>query len=263
MVGECPGRQPVPPVTHGRGDVLFHLVLGGRGGIAPRQRNEGRFTFGQAGPAVAAGPRETEPEAADHRQRRLAVRRLDGEGAVAVTAVVPLTDGCAIVEQRYAIGDDLDVAGGAGRRTQEDTDSRRIRGCPPVPGAPGAVIHLADDHEIPHDEPARRGMPGRLDHHRAGYVAAVMRNDGVRRSEAERTGRAVEQRPEHTRRVGTGQAEPFHGSVGRDQTAVLAIRKEGILGDRRKRAHDRVLLLLARETNSVGQSVTDQPLVRQ
>ena len=59
---------------------------------------------------------------------------------------------------------------------------------------------------------------------------------------------AVQERPEHTRGIGSGQAQPFDRPVRRDQAALLAIRQESIISNRRERAH-RYLTSRGRERN--------------
>ena len=90
---------------------------------------------------------------------------------------------------------------------------------------------------------------------RAGNVPAVMGDRSVGGPEPERPGRTVEQGAEHAGRVGTGEAEPFDGSVRRDQAAVLAVGEKGVVGDRGKVAHG--LRILARRWQSA-----DGPLHR-
>ena len=68
-----------------------------------------------------------------------------------------------------------------------------------------------------------------------GLVAAAGRHVDAVGSEPERAGAAVEQRAEHARAVEARQAQPLDRAVGRDQRAGVAVREEGVVGDRRER----------------------------
>src|SRR5208283_4823599 len=71
---------------------------------------------------------------------------------------------------------------------------------------------------------------------------AVMRHLGTGRAEPELPRGPVQQRPEHTRRVGARQAQPLDRAVRRDQAALLAVGQEGIVRNGRKSAHRPVTL---------------------
>ena len=85
--------------------------------------------------------------------------------------------------------------------------------------------------------PSGRGLPGRFQHHRPRDIPAMLGHVGVAGAEPERARGPVQQRTEHTRRVGAGQAQPFERAVRRNQAALLAIGQESVIGNGRKRAH--------------------------
>ena len=163
--------------------------------------------------------------------------------AVPVAVVGPLTGRGAVVEQRDAGRVDLHPAGDALCRAEKDPGRRRVGRRPPVPRTPRPAGHLAHDQEIVHHEPTGGSVPGGLDHHGAGNVPTVMGNGRVGGSKPERTGAPIEQGPEDAGRVRSGQAQPLDRSVRGDEAIVLAVGKEGVLGDRGKITHCRVLLV--------------------
>ncbi len=102
---------------------------------------------------------------------------------------------------------------------------------------PRIVLRLADDQQVMHGHPSRGGLPRRLQHHRPRDVPPVLRDVGVARAEPERTSGPVQQRREHTRRVGAWQAQPLDRPVRCDQAILLTIRQQSVLGNGRKHAH--------------------------
>ena len=237
MVGEGAGGQPVPPEGDGRLDVLVRLVLDRRGGASPRHGNEALLAFVEAGASIASSPGDAQPEAAHHRQLQLSVRSLHHDGPVALPVVVPPTGLRSVVEHRCAHGVDLDPSGEAPGSAQQDTGGGLVGGRPSIVGATLPAFNLTDHQEILDDKPPGGCVPGRLEHHRARHVAALVGNEGVRGPEAEGASRAVEQGAEDTGRVRSGQAQPFDRSVGCDQTIVFAVGEECVVGDRREVAH--------------------------
>ena len=98
------------------------------------------------------------------------------------------------------------------------------------------MVPRPDQEHVAHDDPAARRAPARLEDVRARQVAARGRHLDVGRPEPEPAGVAVEDRPEHARRVEARQAEPLDVAVRRHERAGLAVRQEAVLGDRRERA---------------------------
>jgi hypothetical protein len=87
----------------------------------------------------------------------------------------------------------------------------------------------AHHQEVVYDRPAAGCMPGRLQHHRAWDVSALLRHHIPGRTKPELSGGPVKQRPEDARRVGAGQARPLDGAVRSDQAALLAVGQESIV----------------------------------
>ena len=101
------------------------------------------------------------------------------------------------------------------------------------PVAPAVAAHGVDEQGVADDHPARLGRPGRLDHVRAGLVAARHR-DPLVGGEAQRPGGPVEQRPEDARRVEPRQAQPLDRAVGGEQGPGLAVGEEPVGADPRE-----------------------------
>ena len=138
----------------------------------------------------------------------------------------------AVAEARHALHVEGDLAVDAGHRPQQRVIGLvfgRAAGCAVAVGDP-----LADRQRVVDHDPAGVGDPGRLDHQRAGLVAAADRDDDVARPQAEVAGVAVEQRAEGARRVEAGEAEPLDRAVVGDEGGGVAIGEEPVAADRRK-----------------------------
>ena len=99
-----------------------------------------------------------------------------------------------------------------------------------------------EDQRIPDDHPPRGGLPGRRQHVRAGLVDPGGWHVDAEWPEPERAGLAVEQAAEHAGCVEARHAQPVDRPVRCDQGAGVAVRQEGVLGDRRERGgHRRAL----------------------
>src|SRR5262245_42885050 len=143
----------------------------------------------------------------------------------------------AVAECGVAIHDQLDLAVDAADGPQQDVLSLVVRGRTPVPvGSLVLVVPRADQQGIPDDDPAALRRPTRLQDHRPGQIAARSRHSRIRGPEAEAAGVAVEHRPEHAGRVDTGEAQPLHVAARCDQRRGVAVREEGVVRDRGKRA---------------------------
>ena len=234
MVGEGAVGEPVPPVGDGRGELLLRLVDVGGAVAGPRQRDEGRLTLVQGRAAVAAGPDGAETDGRVHGEDGVADRGADRHGLVAVALVVPHPGLDPVLEDRDHVGHDLDVALDAGRQPQEGARRRGVARGAAVVRSPGPVGHGLDHQEVLDEQPSRRGVPGRLQHHGPGHVAPMVRHEGAGGTEAEVAGRAVQEGAEDARGVRPREAQPLDGAVRGDETAGLAVRDEPIVGDRWK-----------------------------
>ena len=235
VVGERGHAHPLAPEVLGLRELAERLVDGVRSVAAPRERDERGLTVFERGPAVAAGTEDPERERALHRELDTLVG--DDELVVALAVVAPSAGGARVVEHGDAVGDDLDPAAEARRDPQQRPLRGRVAGYPADVGAAVADVGRAHDEHVLHGQPAGGRVPGRLQHHRPGHVAAGVRHHRVRRAEAERARGAVEQCPEHARRVRAGEAQPLDRAVGGDERAHLAVGEERVLGDRGEDAH--------------------------
>src|SRR5262245_38236338 len=81
-------------------------------------------------------------------------------------------------------------------------------------------------------QPAVTAVPTRAEHIAAGIVNPPGRDIDAVRGEPERPGAAIEEAAEDTGRVECGYAQPVHGAVRCDECTGVAVRQEGIVGDR-------------------------------
>ena len=255
MVGECAVGQPVSPV----GDRCCELLLGlvdVSGLVAgPGHRDEGRLPLLEGRAAVAAGADGTQTDGRRDGQHRVTDRRTHRHGLVAVSLVVPHSGLGPVLEHGHHIGDHLDVALDAGGQPQQGSGCSGVPGRPAVIASPHAVTDRLHHEEVFDDQPPRRGVPRRLEHHGARHIAPVVRHERPRGPEPKVAGRAVEEGAEHTGRVRPGQAQPLDRSVRSNKTAVLAVREEPVVGDGGKALGHRLDRLLTHIPNA-----TDFPL---
>ena len=156
---------------------------------------------------------------------------------VAVAVVLPAGGRPAVVERRLAVEVDLDLAVHAAHDAQQHVVGVVVRGRPAVGVRPLLlVMPRADQQHVADDDPAAGRVPARLQDHRARQVAPRGRHLDAVGADPEHAGIAVQDRPEHARRVEPRQAHPLDVAARRHQRARLAIREEGVVRDRRKRA---------------------------
>jgi len=146
----------------------------------------------------------------------------------------PLGRLAAVVEDGLADEFDLDASRDALDRADEQVIRVVVGGragvrCDRV--FPGRRAHR---QRVPDDDPAVRGLPGRLEHVRPWLVDDGGRMIDPERCEAEEAGLAVEQAAEDARRVERGHAEPVDRSVGRHERPCVAVREERVVRDRRE-----------------------------
>ncbi len=202
--------------------------------LGPRQGDERLVAVVQRRAHEGVAALEPEPQVGV--QAQLEIRDLRGgrrRHVVALGGVGPLDPVPAVVELGIAVDRHLDRAVDAADRPQQDVVGVVVVRCAPVRLGPfGLVVPAADQQDVPHDHPARPGLPGRLEDHRAGHVAACRRDLHARRRDAEVPGVAVEHRAEDRRAVHAGQAHPLDGAPGGDEGRDLAVREEPVVPDR-------------------------------
>ena len=237
MVGQAGHAQPFTP-ERGRGAQLGErLFVAGRRLRTPGQRREGMFSLMQDGVPVAARPGQRQPQIGREVQfgpvawpPRDAVR-------VILALVAPGSGGRAVVVQRKAVEQQLRPAFDAGHGAHQHALGDPVAGHPPVAVAARAAAPWPDHQRVGDDEPARAGVPRRLQDHGAGDIAPLARVLHVRGAEPEHAGRAVEQRAEDARGVRPRHAQPFDLPARGNQGVGLAVREEGIGVDVGEHAH--------------------------
>jgi hypothetical protein len=198
-------------------------------------------------PAAAAGPSRADPRAPGSGRSSAGPaaprRRCDLSAPVRLPRVAPDAAFAAVVERRLALEHELDRSAHAPHRPQQHPLGLMIGRRAAMGAVAGRVVApRADEHDVAHDRPARRGVSGRLEHDRTRQIAPIRRYRDIRRAQAKPSRVPVEDRREDTRAVHSRQAHPLHAAARRDQRAHLAIRDEPVVGDRREPApaHRRV-----------------------
>jgi hypothetical protein len=120
----------------------------------------------------------------------------------------PLGGGAAVVEDRLAHELDLDVAVDTFDDPDEHVVGVVVRRRAGVRRDRVLVVPRADRQRVANGNPARGRLPRRLEHVRAGHIGHRRWVDDAERAKAEEAGLAVEQAPEHARRVEARNAEP-------------------------------------------------------
>ena len=204
----------------------------------------------EGGPDVAAGTNFAELKAGVQPEGHVPIGLAHRHRVVAVPVVAPGAWCGPVAEHRQARRHDVDLPRDAGGSAQDRPDPGADPGDPLVASTPPLVAYRPDDEHVVDDQPPRRSMPRRLQHHRPRYIPAMVGHMGTERAKPEAPRVPVQQRAEHTRRVRPGQAEPLDRTVRRHQTVVLAIRQEPVVRDRRKGTHRRCSIRLRSSGNS-------------
>ncbi len=242
VVGKLADAQPVSPVGHGGEHVLVDLLLALRQVVRPGQGDERRLAGGQGGPAIAAATDDAQLDPAHQLDDRISRRRLSHRHRVPIAVVSPPSRLGAILEVGHAVDEHFDLLPDTRGHARQGSARRRVPGRPAVVRT--ALLGAADRshcHEIGDQQPTGRCMPGGLENHRARNVTTMVGHVDVRRPQAKRPSRSIEERSEDAGRVRSGEAQPFDGPVGGNQAVVLAIGQECVLADRRERVHGKLL----------------------
>ena len=238
MIGDLGRGQPVTPEIDRGVQRGGRLLLAGRDlRIAPRQHHKRRLALGERGAAVGARTHHAQLDAARQLQLHVPLFGGDRHRVIPVALVAPRSASGPVIEQRGTVHHDLNVAADTRRDPHQGTDRAGIGRRPPVVRPPRRVFGRAHRQEILDDHPPRRRLPRGFQHHRPRHIPPVLRNLGIAGTEPEQTSRPVQKRREHTRGIRAGQAQPLDRPIGRDQAALLTIRQQPILGNRRKIAH--------------------------
>ncbi len=200
MIGKLPSAQPISPVLYGRLHVLQRRLSVFGWVLTPRKRDEPCFAFLERRARVRTSSQLCKAKAARHSQRGIASWRLDEHGVVPITVVGPLAPLHSVVEQGEAVDDHLDHPVDASSSPQESADGSGVRRCSPVARPTRRLIRDRSDHEqVLHDQPSRRSVPRRLQHHRARNVPPLMGHTSVGRTKPKGPSGSVQQSAEDTR----------------------------------------------------------------
>ncbi len=149
----------------------------------------------------------------------------------------------AIVEHGLADQLDLDFAVEAQDRAHQHVIGVVVGGGPCMRRDLVLAVPRAHREGVANHDPAGRRLPGRQQDVGARLVEHAGRVVDAERPEPEGARLSVEQRAEHARRVEARHAQPVDCPVGRHQRARVAVREEGVVGDRREwRGGGRALL---------------------
>jgi hypothetical protein len=235
MVRDAGATEPGPPVANGRIDTRDGVVdvRRRRAAFGPRERGVGPL-------ATLQRPARTHAVVLDaERQVRLEPDGLPGSGRIGRMTVVaderPACGRASVVERRLAHELDFDTSLEALDRADEHVLRVVVGWRTSVRRDPVLVIPRAHRQRVTNDDPAARRLPRRLDHVRARHVVALGRVVDSERAEAEEARLAVDQAPEHARRVERRRTEPVDRAVGRHERTGVAVRDERVVGDRRER----------------------------
>ena len=140
-----------------------------------------------------------------------------------------------VVERRFAHHLDLDRAGQADRRADEQVLGIVVGGRSRVRRRVVGSRPRAHRQCLPDLEPSARRVPGGHEHVRPRLVGASGRHVDAVRREPEVAGATVEEAAEHARAVEPRHAQPVDGPVGCHQGTGVAVGEERVLRDRRER----------------------------
>ena len=156
-----------------------------------------------------------------------------------IVAQRPLPGSAAVVERGLAHELDLDAAVDARDGPHEHVLGVLVGRRSRVRGDRVLAAARAHHERVAHDRPPTRGLP--RSHQRVGprLVGPAAGHVDPERTETERTGPPVEQRPEHARRVKTRDAQPVDRAVGRHERARMTVGEECVVGDRGERRRRR------------------------
>ncbi len=234
VVGQARAAQPPAPVTGGRAQPLQSLVGGLRPAqvFGPRQRAEQLLALLERVP-------RTRPVALDA-DRHVGVEpdRQSCTGGVHHVAVAiherPLCRGAAVVEYRLANELHVHLPIKAQDRSHEHVVAVVVRGRPGVRSDRVLSPRGSHGQRVADHDPSGRRLPGRQERVGARLVQTRRRVVDAERGQLEGACLAIEKRSENAGGVEARNAQPVHGSVWRDQCARMAVRQEGVLGDRRE-----------------------------
>ena len=188
VVREVPAGEPLAPVLRGVGHQLKSVVEALRPAVLrPRERDVRGVVLPQRRARARPLALEADPQVGVELERdRRAVGRRD-RLVVAGPGVAPLGPLRSVVEDGLALQAELNQPLRAARRSDQDVVRLPIRRRPPL--AMRALLHVvprSDRERVADHEPAGAGLPGGLEDHAPGQVAARGGHLDVRRSDGKR-----------------------------------------------------------------------------
>jgi hypothetical protein len=215
VVGVVAFGKPGAPEVAGPLDVLLGLLYCARPAqlIGPGDRTEALLPLAHR--VARMGPVALDAHAGVAKQPE---RRDPVGGVQAVTVLIfdvtPLGWGDAIVEHRLAHHLDLNMSLDAFDDPHEQVVGIEVSGGARVARVAVLVVPVADGERVYHAQPPLWGHPRRLDHVRAGQVAATDRHVYRVGTDPEAARSAVEHRGEHRGGVEVRQTHPLDRPVG-------------------------------------------------
>ena len=239
VVGEPGAAQPAPPVAGRRRQAPVGLVhvLRHDEALGPGERAVGLLALLERvpGPHPVALYAERHVRPQPHREAVAAC-----VGRVTVVAHERPGGGCPpVVEVRVADQLHVDVPLEAEHRPHQHVVAVVVGRGAGV--RRDLVLPVAGAHRqrVANEHPAGGGLPRGGHDVRPGLVDARRRHVDPERAEPERARLAVQQHPEHARRVEARHAEPVDRTVRGHEGGGVAVGQEGVVGDRRERRRRR------------------------
>ncbi len=236
VIGEVAQGDPLPPVLGRAVHAFLGILVGHRGRKRrPRQGHEVAVALHHAGAGVEAPALDPGTEVGGDAKLDAGAIAGGDDLAVPVAFVDPIGLDAGVVKHGVAGHGEVDRTTHAPDRAQQAVLGVVVgRRAPVGLRTLRQVVPGTHAQGVAHDQPARAGLPGRLDHEAARQVAAGRRHHLVVGTDPERPGAAVEQRTEDGRRVGPRHAHPLDRPARGDQAGRFAVREERIIGDERE-----------------------------
>ena len=213
------------------------LVAPRRFVLRPGERAEAHVALPQKRPGHRLGSLEAHPQVRGQTQLQVHALGRGDAFVVAGPGVFPVGAAAAVIEVGLAIEDDLNFAGHTTQRPQQHVVGVVVgrRTAVGVRSLVTIVMPGPDEQDIPHDDPAGRGRPARLEHHRARQVPVGRRNEEVGRAHPKPACVSIQDGAEDAGRVDTREAEPLDVAARRHQGHDLAVGEECVVPDGRER----------------------------
>ena len=227
--------QPGAPETRGGGqprvgliDALWRLEL-----LGPRDRAIELFALLEAMPCPDPFPLDADLHVSSEPDRLAGPGRI---GRMTVTVDQrPLRRRTPVVEDGLADQLDIDIALQTHDGAHQHVIAVIVSGRPGVRGDLVLATARTDGQRVTNQYPTHRRVPRRDESVRTRFVDSRRRHVDPEGAQPEATGLAVKERAEHAWRVEARDGEPVDRAVGSDERPGVAVRQEGVCGNRRER----------------------------